>query len=126
MMFKRKNKFNAKRVGKFDSTAESEYDGVLELLKKAGEIADYEHHPPPVTLAGCITWKVDFMVEANDGTMYYVEVKGYTKTDRNYKKNMALWRWEIPAPLFVVTKYGPNRFRLVEEIGTEGIEFKRV
>ena len=122
-MFNRRNKFNAKRVGKFDSTAESEYAGVLELLKRAGEIADYEHHPPTVLLAGCIKWRVDFLVTPNEGDDYYIEVKGMPTAD--YKVKLELWRNEKPAPLFVVTKYGPSRFRVIDEIGTKGIEFKR-
>ena len=120
----KRNKYNAQRTLRggmwFDSKAEAGYADVLELLKKAGEILDWEYHPPAVKMSrGAVRWRVDFKVTDRFGSEFYVEVKGM-KTE-GYTLKLARWRHEVPAPLFVVKKYGDLHYRVIEEVGTEGL-----
>lgn len=117
----RRNKYNAKRSMGFDSQAERGYDDVLSLLKRSGQIKDYIHHPPAVKIVGSVKWRVDFKVIQNDDSGYYVEVKGMETSD--YKLKLLLWKDHKPAPLFVVKKYGELRYRVIDEVGTENIEW---
>jgi len=118
-----RNKYNAKRSGSYDSGAEKEYGGVLEALRLTGEIAAYEHHPPAMVFINGVKWNVDFLVTDNNGRKCYAEVKG--KKLERYGVVLQLWKYEKPAPLIVVRKYGPHRFRAIEEVDTDGIEWYR-
>ena len=117
------NKYGAVKVRRggevYDSQAEAGYADVLELLKRGGVIADYMHHPPAVKFRSGIMWRVDYIVTPNTGVEYYVEVKGLPTAD--YRLKLELWRHEKPYPLFVVRKYGEMRFRIIDEIDTDGI-----
>ncbi len=91
---------------------------MLELLKRAGEIRDYEHHPPAVELCGgLVKWKVDYRVAGINGEEYYVEVKGMQT--EGYRIKLNIWKYERPFPLFVVTKVGPMRFKVIEQVATD-------
>tara|TARA_R110000868_G_scaffold396050_1_gene668087 strand:+ start:1993 stop:2259 length:267 start_codon:yes stop_codon:yes gene_type:complete len=60
---------------------ELEYARKLEMLKKAGEIADFAHEPRCFWFEnikrGVRTYLPDFRIDLHDGTHYYVEIKGY-------------------------------------------------
>lgn len=58
----------------FDSKAEMRHYEELKLRKIWGEIKDFDRQYP-VDLAGVI-WKIDFIVEGNDGRVWGEEVKG--------------------------------------------------
>ncbi len=111
-----RNKYNAVRHGVYDSGAEEEYAMVLELLQRAGQIREFEHHPPAVQLTARIKWKVDYKVTDNDGNEFWVEVKGMPT--EGYSLKLRLWKDLMDAPLFVVTKYGKLRFRVIESVNT--------
>ncbi len=115
------NKYNARASEGYGSQDEREYGDVLELLKRAGQIKDYVHHGPAVVLSELprITWAIDYRVVAIDGSIFYVEYKGMA-TDM-YKMKLRLYKEQaaagnITTPLFVVTKYGPMRFRVIESV----------
>ncbi len=63
------------------SSWEKKYAGRLHLLKLAGEIKDWEYEPDTFWFEsikrGVRSYKPDFKVFQNDGSFYYVEVKGY-------------------------------------------------
>jgi len=118
----RKNKYNAQRHGRFDSGAEQEYNGVLQLLKRAGEIQDFRHHPPPARLKCRVTWRPDFMVWPKGGDPYYVEIKSpVTYQLQAFRFLMKCYRFEFDQyhelpPVYVVQRYKPNKFKLIESI----------
>ena len=116
-----KNKYNASRSAGYDSKAEREYSEVLELLKRAGEIREFQHHPPAVKLCGgYVKWRVDYRVVGANGEEYYVEVKGMPT--EGYRIKLNIWKYERPFPLFVVTKITPLRFKVIEQVATDRIK----
>ena len=123
-MMAKQNKYNNNRSAGYDSNAEKEYGDVLELLRIADppEIISYQHHPPAVVLVGSVKWRIDFFVET-EKHKFFIEVKGLATSD--YKIKLELYRSLYPQgnllPLFIVKKYGPHRFMVIDEIGTEGI-----
>lgn len=80
-MYHQSNRYykTAKHNG-YDSKFEGGKARELELLKKAGEIKDYETQKVlELIVNGYIvcTYKIDFIVYHNDGVTEYVETKGY-------------------------------------------------
>lgn len=64
----------------YDSKFEASKAQDLDLLKKAGEIKDYEAQKTlELVVNGYLvcTYKIDFIVHHNDGVTEYVETKGY-------------------------------------------------
>ncbi len=119
---KRKNKYHARRCGDFDSQAEKEYGSVLELLKRAGKIQDYKHHPPTVKLRCMVTWRPDYLCHDAEGEPFYVEVKSpVTHKLQAFRMVMKLYRYEFDKygdqpPVYVVQRYGPQKFKVIESI----------
>jgi len=60
----------------FHSSKEANYYGQLKMLQKAGEI-DFFLQQVPFILPGGIKYKLDFMEFWKDGTIKYVDIKGY-------------------------------------------------
>lgn len=86
--FKRKNKYNAQRTASgdryFDSRFESKVAADLEWKKKAGEIVDIQYQYKIEIRVKGILWrnyKVDFRVELANGTIQYIEAKGFARDD---------------------------------------------
>lgn len=77
----KRQEFNGRH---YDSKMEADYAGELEFRKKAGDIKDWK---PQVTLDLRINgihicnYRIDFVVEHNDGITEYVEVKGFETRD---------------------------------------------
>jgi len=93
-MFSR-NKYNAVRTeynGKvYDSKREAEYAQELDLLKRAGEIKDWiPQYKIDLEVYGQKLWtyKVDFKIINNDGSIELHEVKG--KENRDWKHTWKL------------------------------------
>ncbi len=109
------------------SNAEKEYGDVLDLLVLADpqQILSHSHHPPAARLPGNTQWAIDYLAVAVDGTEFYVEVKAGLM-DQHYKLKLELYRQcqesHSLLPLFVVVRYAEMRFRVIDEIGTEGLE----
>ena len=119
------NKYNAKRVGGFDSGVEQLYDGMLKLLLLAGEIEDFDHHGHMVTFQDGRRYTPDFWVH-HYVCEYFVEVKGPpTRKLADFRGKLATYRFEqrtfkkLP-PLIVVEKAGPMRFVIVETVDENG------
>lgn len=72
--------YNVKKQGKNDSKFEAGKAQELTLLKRAGEIKDFKEQ---VKLALVVNdfhicnYYIDFVIEHNDGTIEYLETKGY-------------------------------------------------
>lgn len=80
-MFSQRNRYySASKSGKNDSRFEAGKARELELLKKAGQIKDFrEQEKLELVVNGFIvcTYKIDFTIEHLDGTIEYLETKGY-------------------------------------------------
>lgn len=97
---KLRHKFNAKptvRNGvRYASKAEARYAAALENRKRAGEVL-FALEQVPIRLPGGTKYVVDFLVFEADGTVRFVDVKGYeTETFRIKKREIeALYPIEI-------------------------------
>ena len=60
----------------FDSKKEAKYYGQLNMLQKCGEILFFLRQVP-FHLPGNIIYRVDFMEFHKDGSVHFVDVKGY-------------------------------------------------
>jgi hypothetical protein len=72
--------YHTKKQGKNDSKFEAGLAKSLELRKKAGEIKDFQEQVKiPLIVNNLIVcdYKIDFVVTHNDGTLEYIEAKGY-------------------------------------------------
>jgi len=70
----------AKKTNGYDSKFEAGYAQELDLRKKTGEIKDWEAQKTlPLIVNGYLvcTYRIDFVVYHHDGTVEYVETKGY-------------------------------------------------
>lgn len=92
-MYYQKNRYySTKKQGKNDSKFEAGKAQELELLKRAGEIKDFEEQKVirlEVNGYWICDYKIDFIVYHNDGTTEYLETKG-----------VALPAWKIKWKLF--------------------------
>lgn len=73
--------YSTKKYNGFDSKFEGGKAAELDLLKKAGEIVDYKTQVKiPLIVNNYIicNYYMDFVVEHNDGTIEYIECKGYS------------------------------------------------
>lgn len=81
-MFNTKNSYyNVKKAGKNDSKFEAGVAQELTLLKRAGEIKDFEEQvtiPLEVNGYHICNYKIDFVIKHNDGIVEYREAKGFT------------------------------------------------
>lgn len=94
------NKFKAKAVVvdgiRFQSTLEAKYYCELKLRQKAGEVL-YFLRQIPFHLPGGVKYVADFAEFHKDGTVHYVDVKGYLTDTFKIKRKMveALYPVEI-------------------------------
>lgn len=86
-----RHKFNAKITDvdgiKFHSKKEAQYYEELLLKQKAG-IVLYHHRQVPIALPGKVTYRVDFLEFHSNGTVHYIDVKGYRTKEYIAKKKM--------------------------------------
>lgn len=63
------------------SKAEKRFGLYLNFLKQHANIKEFHHEPKTFWFdgikRGCVSYKPDFLVEENDGTHWWAEVKGY-------------------------------------------------
>ncbi len=80
MYSQRYSYYKVKKQGKNDSKFEAGKAQQLELLKKAGEIRDFQEQvklPLIVNNLVVCDYTIDFVITHNDGTLEYLETKGY-------------------------------------------------
>ena len=115
-----RNKYRAKRQEyggyRYDSRIEAQWAYNLDMLKRAGEIQDWDrqyrvdmtaydkHGNPAITMSH----KVDFRVHENDGSYTLLEVKGFETTDYRTRRKWLekLWLRENPNYRYQVVKEG--------------------
>lgn len=123
------------RGERYDSAGEAEYAQKLELMRVAGEIADWER-PKPIILLDApkagdrISYRPDFYVIRNAPTEfaalkpmptgYYVDYKGSRATETPlWRVKVKLWRQKIPHELRVVYPDGSEK---IVATGNEAIQ----
>ncbi len=72
---------------RFDSKREGRYYTQLKLRIDAGEVF-YFHRQVPIQLPGGVTYRVDFLEFWADGSIHYVDVKGFETPEFKMKKKM--------------------------------------
>lgn len=101
------NKYGARKVTvdgiTFDSKKEARKYQELKLLKRAGEIKDFELQPEFVLLEGFrdmngtwhrpIKYRADFRVTYKDGRVAVIDTKGYRTREYQLKKKLLLHRY---------------------------------
>ena len=91
MIKRRLHKFNAVKTEldgiKFDSKKESAYYVDLKIRQKAGEIVFFLRQTP-FHLPGGVTYRVDFTEFHADGTVHFIEVKGYDTPAQKSKRKI--------------------------------------
>lgn len=76
------------KAGEMNKT-EAAYAAYLEMLKHAGEIADYRFEAVKLRLADKTFYTPDFIVLAPDGVLEMHEVKGFWEEDARVKIKVA-------------------------------------
>jgi hypothetical protein len=74
---------------KFDSKKESEFYGSLKIKKQAGLIKSFKMQVPYEIIVNNIriaNYFLDFLVENNDGTIEYIDIKGKDKKTNKFIK----------------------------------------
>lgn len=115
------NKYGArpKTVGgiRFDSTLEAEYYVYLKALEKAGVISKLElqvkcellpaqKHPLTGKHIRAINYFADFRVTYPDGSIEYLDTKGFEKPEFKLKAKLFIDKYK--QPLWLIRKSGKN------------------
>lgn len=90
---------------KYKSKTEARYAQLLELRKRAGEIARYEYEPITLVVGKKLRYTPDFYIEHHDGSFELHEIKGgYIRrgglnkfkngVDKFPNWNWQLWQWK--------------------------------
>jgi hypothetical protein len=79
---------------------EANYARLLEMEKRQGSIKEWEHEPETFWFEGikrgCVSYLPDFRVTQPDGSIYYVEVKGWMDPKSKTKiKRMAKYHPDV-------------------------------
>lgn len=90
------------KSGRMNKT-EAEYAGMLELRKRAGEVAWYAFEPFKIRLADRTFYDIDFGVMLADGRLEVHEVKGGFITDDGRVK-LKIAAEHFPAQFFLCQK----------------------
>lgn len=87
----KQHKFRAKPTTvdniRFDSKKEAKYYEELKMLQKAGDIIFFLRQVP-FHLPGNTIYRVDFQEFRKDGTVHFVDVKGFKTQEYKTKKRM--------------------------------------
>lgn len=108
------------RIGdkQYDSKFEANYGQELEILLKAGKIEGFETHVRiPLIVNGYTVcdYYIDFVVFHKDGTVEYIETKGYPTSIWKLKWKIFLANFEddpsVKITLVMQGKYNPPKLR---------------
>ena len=81
MYYTKNSYYNIKKSGKYDSRFEAGVAQELELRKRAHDIKDFKEQVTiPLAVNGyhICNYRIDFVIEHNDGTIEYLEAKGFS------------------------------------------------
>lgn len=102
-MRKIRHKFNAKPTIsdgiRFDSRREAAYYDQLKIMQKVGEVVFFLRQVP-IHLPGNVRFVIDFLEFRSDGTVHFIDVKGFETEQFKIKKRIA--ESEYPIEIEVV------------------------
>lgn len=102
-MRKIRHKFNAKPTIsdgiRFDSRREAAYYDQLKIMQKVGEVVFFLRQVP-IHLPGNVRFVIDFLEFRSDGTVHFIDVKGFEIEQFKIKKRIA--ESEYPIEIEVV------------------------
>ena len=83
-----------RKEGGYQSKKEADYAGRLAALSNAGKIKNLREQVPVVLVKGHsgirdIVWRADFVYEDQDGTVHFLDAKGYRTQVYTLKKKLA-------------------------------------
>ena len=97
------HKFKAKPVeedcNKFSSTLEWKYFKHLQMLQKAGEVLFFLRQVP-FHLPGGVKYIVDYQLFMSDGTIRFIDVKGFETSEFKLKKKIVEDIYPIEIEIF--------------------------
>ena len=102
----------------YRSRWEANYARYLEWMRSRGEIAKWEHEPETFWFSGIkrgtVSYLPDFRVTKNDGSIYYVEVKGWMD-DRSKTKLKRMKKYHPSVQLELVDGKRYNAIKKVAQ-----------
>lgn len=105
------NYYNTKKSGKNDSKFEAGKAQELELLKKAKQIKDFDEQvkiPLDVNGYHLANYFIDFVIYHNDGTIEYLETKGFATDVWKLKWKLFEALYDKPGNILTVEYQGKS------------------
>lgn len=105
------NKYGAKRQGKNDSKFEAGKAQELELRKRAKDIVDFQEQVKIALVVNgfhICNYYIDFVIEHNDGTMEYLECKGFATNEWKLKWKLFEALYDLPGNILTVEYLGKS------------------
>lgn len=111
-MYLQKNSYyKVAKQGKNDSKFEAGKAQELELLKRAGEIKDFQEQVKiPLVVNGyhICNYFIDFVIQHNDGEVEYLETKGWATDTWKLKWKLFESLYDVPGNVLTVVYQGKS------------------
>lgn len=111
MYYARNSYYSTKKQGKNDSKFEAGLAQSLELRKKAKDIKDYQEQVVislDVNGYHICNYKIDFVIQHNDGTTEYLEAKGFSTDVWKMKWKLFEALYDKPGNILTVEYQGKS------------------
>lgn len=111
MYFQKNSYYKTAKQGKNDSKFEASVAQNLELLKKAGEIVDFQEQvkiPLEVNGFHICNYFIDFVIQHNDGEVEYREAKGFATDVWKLKWKLFEALYDKPGNILTVEYQGKS------------------
>lgn len=113
------NKYNAKKQGRNDSKFEAGKAWELQMLEKAGEIVNFQEQVKIELIVNgylVTNYYIDFVIKHIDGTIEYLETKGFATPEWKLKWKLFEALYDKPGNKLTVEYQGkswrPHRRRI--------------
>jgi len=104
----------------YASRLEADFAGELELWRKAGTIYTWRYEPITLRLGPGLTYRPDFWLVWQDGSVGFVEVKGWMRDDARAKLLAAAEQYPEFRFLLATRPGGKRGQWVITEIGGDG------
>lgn len=114
MYYSKHSYYKTAKQGKNDSKFEAGKAADLELLKKAGEIVDFQEQvkiPLEVNGFHICNYYIDFVIQHSDGTVEYLETKGYATDVWKLKWKLFEALYDVPGNVLTVEYQGKYNWK---------------
>lgn len=111
MYYQKNSYYKTKKAGKNDSKFEAGVANALTLMKRAGEIKDFEEQVKiPLVVNGfhICNYYIDFVIKHNDGTTEYREAKGFATDVWKLKWKLFEALYDQPGNILTVEYQGKS------------------